>query len=432
MPLVPFHFLDLGPRPVAPVIRYFPFILSAVGLIAWLSNGWSVFRGVVTSSSQQLVGWQAIVLTLGAIGSVSPAYSGAKVIWYLVTGEMLWVIAITCLERRESIVSVIRVMVIAAGMVAAVAVLESFWGFRPLGTYVLSEDNPLMAQFSSVAEGQAVATIGNPNPLGTYLVLCLPFVLTLALGSTSRTRQGLLLIVALSLAVGLYLSYSRGALVAGVVMLALYAYPVRWLRAASVAVATVGVVAWGSSQGLLGSGRLGGVYDEVTAGWEQAHRLRSLEYVAEVWAARPLLGVGTGCYKFHALPLGSENDTPDNAYLLRLAESGVAGLVLHLALLVVVMRALRQATVVTIDRQHQEDGASGSGPLRDRADELLLRAFVSSVGGFYVSMGTWDASYFPLTRVFFWLVAGLGVAYARVVVCGEQACQQDRWRTVST
>ena len=47
--------------------------------------------------------------------------------------------------------------------------------------------------------------------------------------------------------------------------------------------------------------------------------------------------------------------------------------------------------------------------LPNSVDLDLARAIVASVGGFMVDMLTCDALYFPLTRLTFWILVGVGM-----------------------
>jgi len=122
-------------------------------------------------------------------------------------------------------------------------------------------------------------------------------------------------------------------------------------------------------------------------------------------AARyPLLGVGTGMYRFKAYVLGRTVvwpptlDTPDNMYLLWLAEHGALGLFAGVLLLVRLFSLLRNPALTTEDRD-------------------LAVAFAAGFAGFCVDMLTCSALYFPVTRMMFWMAAGLSVAatHPRVV-----------------
>jgi O-antigen ligase len=109
----------------------------------------------------------------------------------------------------------------------------------------------------------------------------------------------------------------------------------------------------------------------------------------------PLLGTGTAHYRYLAKRYGDYDGTPDNGYLRILAENGILGLgamiAVFAALLKGLFRCVREAT----------------GP-DFRAS--LAAVLAASFSGFYVDMITCDALQFPLTRLTFWMLAGVAMS----------------------
>jgi hypothetical protein len=118
-----------------------------------------------------------------------------------------------------------------------------------------------------------------------------------------------------------------------------------------------------------------------------------------ILVAQPLLGVGTGLYRFAGGRVGDWNDTPDNMYLRLLAEHGIAGLAAAIVLFAAIINVIHVARRSLYAR----------GCVLE-AD--LCLAVMAGMAGFLVDMITCDALYFPLTRVSFWIVSGLGLAVA--------------------
>ena len=121
-----------------------------------------------------------------------------------------------------------------------------------------------------------------------------------------------------------------------------------------------------------------------------------------------LFGTGLGTYGYWARPLGSRLDTPDNMYLLMLAERGMAGLVSAGGVLSLVL------LLVT-----RENGAVLSYRRMAVTDRAVKEGFQGSFIAFSVNLLTWDALAFPVTRIVFWVLCGLAIAYFRGLPSGE-------------
>jgi len=169
---------------------------------------------------------------------------------------------------------------------------------------------------------------------------------------------------------------------------------------------------------------LGDLYHTAITAPESDHRLASYYYSTAIWMTAPLMGHGIGSYRHHSKPMGSDNDTPDNMYLLILAEQGVFGLAVRLYLIVLLIQNMYKIYPQNkIEKYKKDNGYT----LLNWADLLgyikydglvqgqLNRAFIAGLLGFCVNMLTWDALYFPLTRIQFWVIAGLGAAQVAVV-----------------
>ena len=115
-----------------------------------------------------------------------------------------------------------------------------------------------------------------------------------------------------------------------------------------------------------------------------------------ILVAQPLLGVGTGLYRFAGGRVRDWNDTPDNMYLRLLAEHGVAGFAAAVVLFAAIINVIRDA----------RQSLSTRGCWKE-AD--LCLAVLAGIAGFLVDIVTCDALYFPLTRISFWIVVGLGL-----------------------
>ena len=64
----------------------------------------------------------------------------------------------------------------------------------------------------------------------------------------------------------------------------------------------------------------------------------------------------------------------------------------------------------------QPDRSRERGPVRTIGrDGGIVLAFLASFASFFVNLATWDVLYFPVTRIIFWLMAGLAIAFVRIL-----------------
>ncbi|MEW6756316.1 MAG: O-antigen ligase family protein, partial [Candidatus Latescibacterota bacterium] len=152
--------------------------------------------------------------------------------------------------------------------------------------------------------------------------------------------------------------------------------------------------------------RLHDAYQSYVLNFASTTRGAAYGYTAVIADRHPLTGLGTGMYRFAAYDLRRELsiptplgvlDTPDNMYLVWLAEGGAIGLVAALYALVALARTLWRST-------------------RDAASPVLRSlgwGFLAALAGFAVDMLTVDALYFPTLRTTFWALAGVAVALLR-------------------
>jgi putative inorganic carbon (HCO3(-)) transporter len=214
-----------------------------------------------------------------------------------------------------------------------------------------------LAQAGTVARGRATGTFNQPNLLATYLALCLPGALVLALRGPVAFRPAAFAAFAAGF-VGLALSLSRGGAFAafGALVLLIAWQPAR--RAALVAVAVVSVVV------AIGANPLGSAHEVQNV----VQRLSSVPTVVQsgsdprflLWRTaptiigdHPLFGVGANNFELVAEQYGlsdpSTNGVYDHAHDAPLtigAELGLIGLAgflwLVVAAAIVVVRALRR------------------------------------------------------------------------------------------
>ncbi|MBI4458314.1 O-antigen ligase family protein [Candidatus Uhrbacteria bacterium] len=272
-----------------------------------------------------------------------------------------------------------RGCLLAAALVSAYGILQWF-GIDAPG---LERAFPV---FGRSGPGRAFATLGHPNFLGAYLAMVAPLVLWIALDKRSRWWRRAALLTLPAMLAATALTYSRGAWIAFVGGLVVFACLARrrsrrWYALGAGGFVIAAVVAVGCliaiKPKLLASSnsflfRLGTVVD-----WERGSnlvRIRDWSYLLSLMPARPLTGYGLDTYMdFAAGRHKDENeksrdiDYPDpsvadrahNVFLDVLWAGGVLALAAFVAVIIAAARRLRGLFAADRDRRFQAAVAAG-------------------------------------------------------------------------
>jgi O-antigen ligase len=416
-PLIPFRYLQLPdtvPGPVAAGLRYLPVFICLTVVCLWLwQQGTTRWSGWATRLAHVPLGRPVLALLivglLSAIGARHPGVSTIKTFYYFITGALLFLSVVDGV-RREGAKILLASLLGAGYAVALYGILEFAAGDnRWFGAFYDGANEAYRRLIPDPwFEGRITATIGHPVVLGTYLSLLLPLSLAVTAVATTWVRRiGLAAGTAL-LAAALLLTFSRGAWLAGAAGIGVFllSWGIRRALLLPVAlalvVAVVLAVGGGSKVVDVGARRLDDAYHSYVLNFGSTTRGAGYGYVSTIAERHPLLGLGTGMYRFTAYDLRRELaiptpvgvlDTPDNMYLVWLAENGGAGLVASLYVLVSLMQLFWQRS-----RQHAQC-----------CQRLLAWGFLGACVGFCVDLLTVDALYFPVVRSVFWIAMGLGV-----------------------
>jgi O-antigen ligase len=246
---------------------------------------------------------------------------------------------------------------------------ELYGGMAQMGADVsLSQDaqehslrpGSALARGSQI-EGQlrAAGPIGEPNRYAQILLVVLPLGVLVFRTERSRILRTLGLIATVLILGGLLLTFSRGALLAGVALFAMMAY-LRFLRPRQVLLSVLGtgVLVATFTPGVIG--RMASLRDLKSLVFQTEYTQRAPDSSAlhrytldvatwHVFLDHPVFGVGPGHFsEFYAIPYANRVGLIEttkkylghNLYLETLAETGLNGLVCLLAILLVIMRDL--------------------------------------------------------------------------------------------
>lgn len=257
---------------------------------------------------------------------------------FIPVGMAFTLLAHAC-NSRERIMQVMAMLAICAGVLALHGVEQEQTGMGWTGI-ALSQETRI----------QYVGIFNDPNDLGLLFVMCLPMAGYLSSrGGLMGLRRLFWLAVAGLLVYGIYLTNSRGTILALLVVLGVYVWRKRGLITA----------------GVLGAGALGGLMmlpsrlQDVDVSEESAFgRVDSWYEGMQMFMSNPLFGVGPGNYTdYNTL-------TAHNSFMLVLAEAGYFGFTIWLAfvgycfwMMVVVIRGNDMA----IEYQDELDHGGGDG-----------------------------------------------------------------------
>jgi len=247
------------------------------------------------------------------------------------------------LTSRARMVQLSRATVIGGSVVSAVSVLQAM-GADPLGM-------PIEAGWMLT---RGMATIGNPDLTGTYLVV--PLIIAIALSFAEETASWRVASAVQSglLAVALTLTLTRGAWVGAIVGIVVFAIAFRRssaslsVRAKQAGLGAIGAVA---VTALLVAPQFLSRFTELAAGKSAGSgRLVYWAEALKIIAKYPLLGTGPdgyvygwwGTHSLDSVALAGANGAvgdPHNALLYLAATLGVPALVAACGLIYVVMRS---------------------------------------------------------------------------------------------
>jgi O-antigen ligase len=321
---------------------------------------------------------------------------------------LVWpvVLMVLMLARPTGPINVARAFALTLAALSALTIFQEFVVGNDT-TFAGLSNVPLVADLGGVTSRHA-GPQGDPNFWGRVLVLGLPFALSLAAMAVSRLERLVWAGCALLIVGGVVMTGSRGALLAVVVVVVLWALFTggRAAKALLFAPLVLGLAFFipgvGSRLLTLGTINAGattlGVGDPSLEG-----RVAAQKVAFHVFLDHPILGVGPGNF-IHVAPaylrklgLNSLPLAPHNSYLEAGAEGGLLGLLSWLLLLGAAVFVVMRARLLV----------RAGGPVVDRdAPVGLANAVIAALAGWAV------ASLFLHVATFrtFLLVAALGAA----------------------
>lgn len=237
---------------------------------------------------------------------------------------------------------------------------------------------------------QYVGIFNDPNDLGMLFVMCLPMALYLSgRGGLMGMRRLFWLVVAGLLLYGIFLTDSRGTLLALVALLGVYVWQKK-------GVFTAGVLGAGALMVLMMlPSRL---QDMEVSEASAMGRVDSWYEGLQMFISRPILGIGADGYSdLYRL-------TAHNSFVLVLAETGIVGFTIWLAF---VGYGFRMMLAVMRLREGVPDAGGDAAALRDwQQDRAITLTLLMSLGAFFVAAFFLSRSYVVILYLLAALVVG--------------------------
>jgi hypothetical protein len=425
--LVPFYYVDRSFVGAAGYLatKYAPLLLITCLTISQVRTRLGDIDKRILPYLGLIVCYELACL-LSLIGAAFPLTGFGRLIYYAFSG--VWISILIAISRftRRQLESIIGSLILAATLAASYGLYTYFSSHDPVWEssvfeardhYVVKEiletyrDNPTDPSVKMFHESaRSVSTMGNPVPYGAFLTLVIPFILLMIFSVSSQKLRVLSVFSLAIVALGLLITFSRGALLSalsGVMLWLILNRGTSRVRRGAILLLTLGgTLLVGISQtremdrvqNLLVS-RLSDLGDINVS---QRIRLGRYGITYDIVRSHTLLGIGIGNlvdrmddFRTPTTP-GPGLDTTDNMYLMVVCETGLIGLVMFGLLIGFVMRVV-----------HVSSRSERCVDIRQFQSTIL-----SSLFSLMVNMITWDSLNHPTIRVAFWVVAGVGIAVA--------------------
>ena len=169
----------------------------------------------------------AFFVVLSCIYSVNLNVS-LKQAYIIIPNILLCFLAINIIKKKKQVFVIIACLVLAATVVSLYGIYQYFWGLNETRNWVLQQDIQFHpGVLSRLGMNEIFSTFVYPNALAGYLLLILPLCISLFFISKSFHKL-LLSVVAASVILCLYLTYSKGGwgifLLLGLVLILILMY----------------------------------------------------------------------------------------------------------------------------------------------------------------------------------------------------------------
>ncbi|MBE6631597.1 MAG: hypothetical protein E7623_02725 [Ruminococcaceae bacterium] len=339
-----------------------------------------------------------LVIALGGIVSVSRGDS-IKSAMVFVCFMLGYFLTVNLIKTEEWVKRCVLAVSTGAVVVSLVGIYENFFGTA----LSIWHDEEMFEGIS----GRVVSTFENPNVLGEYLVMCVPFLFTAFICTKSKNARLGAFVCSLVCGACLIYTWSRGAWLG--FAFALIIYLLIWSKKAMLfmcfgvfALPLIPLVLPDSIAQRIGS--IGNLTDTSTA-----YRVNiwkgTVNMISELWVGG--IGIGTSAFSriYTQYSLSGIERAPHahNLYLQIIAETGIVGILIFLGLIVIFAQSCLSF--------YTKDCINGDAP--DKRAKMVSAAAFCGIAAVLLQ-GMTDYIWYNY-RVFFmfWLIMGLAIAARR-------------------
>lgn len=384
------------------VISFFPEPLiacynSSLELVLALALGLSLYKNKFNLSEYFIKKNGIFWIYLGLI-SINIWFAGDRLLaygyyrYFVITAVLVYFL-IKNEVRPGNIRIILHALVICAALVAMAGFLELI--FRHNLIYEKFVDNYFYSRF--IRESRMMSTMMHPNVLGSYLVALVPAAYYFYKEEKALKIKYINLAIFLLILLAIFLTFSRGTWMAGLLMVSLWLL----LRKKNQAVFFI----WGMFFLVIILLSMPFISDNIRFRYSMDYLFRYLKYSHRVLAyfvtggmlnSHPFAGIGFGHYRvlfnqYSNAPLVYEIRIPESVYLMHLAEAGLMGFIGFIIFLWNIVRKCLQRYY------------------RDADDGWKKISFSVFMGftGFLFNMATYDAFLWKTPFYLFWLFSGI-------------------------
>jgi O-antigen ligase len=320
-------------------------------------------RRIVITSAFPWIAVFLLVHLVSGIFSVDAGVAFDTIVTFVLEGLGLYFLVTNVVRTREAIIAIVWILLAIGTFLGALSFYQdatgtydnTYLGFaQPSEATVAVDETGL----GTTAQYRLAGNIGEKNRYAQIMLMLVPLALFMAIGERSRVRRILALGAAGVIAIGVALTFSRGAAVGFVLLFGImflmgylkWKHMVAVVLGAAIVLAAVPVYTERLAELVAVTETVG------TSGIDQADgaiQSRITEGLAALlaWADHPVIGVGPGefplYYREYADVVGIKVKAADreshNLYLGLAAELGIIGITVFLVIVGLTLRELARA-----------------------------------------------------------------------------------------
>lgn len=283
-------------------------------------------------------------------------------------------------------------------------VLVSFYGFYQYlypskfsGSWIDTE------MFSDIGF-RVYSTLGNPNVLGEYLLLTIPFAVSFFFSVKGILKKGFFVIVGGIQMLCLILTYSRGCWL-GIMFAAMVFLILLDRRFILLIILCIAAMPFVLPETIINRFMSIGNMSDSSTSYRFFIYMGTLALLKDYW----LCGIGPGTAAFNLVYPSYAYDSitaphSHNLYLQVMCDAGICGIVMLIA---IIYRVLKSCAI-------------GLKNTQDKRDKIFIIGSVSSLCGFFVQSMT-DYTFYNYRVMFlFWAVIGLAILFSNTAELKEE------------